>query len=236
MAIRMAKVLAAAGVLYAARRYFRDWGTTKDESAGVLPGDELLAAPVLRATEGVWIDAPVDKVWPWLVQMGQDRGGLYSFEKLEGALGLDYHNADRIHPQWQELDVGDSVRLVPRGWLGLPDGVDLTVAQVVAPESIVLRAAPPRLPWEMVWSFHLAPHWEDRSRLLIRSRLALRHPGEVALAELAGPARAFITRGILLGIKRRAEHSVWSDDTVTAIRPRTFGPNGAETPRRTNKP
>ncbi|UXA18984.1 SRPBCC family protein [Mycobacterium sp. SMC-4] len=221
MANRVLKVLTVAGLLYGARRYFRDWGTTKEESGATLAGDELVAAPVLQATEGVWIEAPAEQVWPWLVQMGQDRGGLYSFEVLENAVGLQYRNADRIHHEWQDLAVGDSVRLVPRGWLGLTDGVELTVTAITAPESIVLHAAPPRLPWEMVWSFHLLPRWEDRCRLLIRSRLALRHPGEVALAELAGPARAFVTRGMLLGIKRRAERS------AERVAPRTFGPNAA---------
>lgn len=225
----MVKVLTAVGLLYAARRYFRDWGTTKEESGGVLAGDELVGSPVLQATEGVWIEAAAEEVWPWLVQMGQDRGGLYSFEALENALGLEYRNADRIHPEWQNLAVGDSVRLVPRGWLGLRRGVEMTVTQVDPPHSIVLRAAPPDLPWEMVWSFHLLPRWEDRCRLLIRSRLALRHPGEVAFAELVGPARAFVTRGMLLGIKRRAE--LFPDIGV----PGTFGPNAASSSPRTNE-
>ncbi|BBX18500.1 SRPBCC family protein [Mycolicibacterium duvalii] len=230
MVNRMVKVLTAAGLLYAARRYFRDWGTTKEESTSVLPGDHLLAAPVLQATEGVWIEAAAEQVWPWLVQMGQDRGGLYSFEALENALGLDYRNADRIHPEWQDLAVGDPVRLVPRGWLGLRHGVEMTVAAIDAPHSIVLRAAPPQLPWEMVWSFHLLPHWEDRCRLLIRSRLALRHPGEVAFAELAGPARAFVTRGMLLGVKRRVELGAAGGG------PGTLGPNAAAGVPRTNEP
>lgn len=206
MANKAIPFLAATALLYGARRYFGNWGTTKGESEGPLPGDELVRPPVLQATEAVWIDASVEEVWPWLVQMGQDRGGLYSYEKLENAFGLGYHNADRIHPEWQQLEVGEAVRLVPEGWFGIADGVELTVAQISAPESIVLRAERSRLPWDIVWSFHLCAHGKDRCRLLIRSRLALRHPGEVALAEVAGPARAIITRGMLMGIKRRVEH------------------------------
>lgn len=207
MANKMLKALAAGALLYAARRYFRDWGTTKAESSGKMPGDELLASPVLQATEAVWINAPAETVWPWLVQMGQNRGGLYSFEKLENALGLRYHSADRIHPEWQSIAVGDVVRLVPKGWLGLADGIELRVADLIDGQSIVLRGQP-QLPWDVMWSFHVVPHWDDRCRLLIRSRLALRHPAEMVVAELVGPARAFITRGILLGIKRRAEGQV----------------------------
>lgn len=211
----MVKALVAGAVLYAARRYFRDWGTTKAESSANMPGDRLLSPPVLQATEAVWVEAGADDVWPWLVQMGQDRGGLYSFEKLENAVGLHYRNADRIHPEWQHIDVGDVVRLVPRGWLGRDDGIALRVAEVVDGQSIVLRAQP-GLPWDIVWSFHVMPHWDDRCRLLIRSRLALRHPAEIAVAELFGPARALITRGILLGIKRRAEGRVQAPNSVDA--------------------
>ncbi|MCF6391196.1 SRPBCC family protein [Mycobacterium sp. MBM] len=217
MAIGMAKILAAGAVLYAARRYFRDWGTTKDEAESRLLGDALVAAPVLQATEGVWIDAPVEAVWPWLVQMGQGRGGLYAFGRLEGALGLHQHSADTVHPDWQHLAVGDVVRLVPKGWLGLAEGIEFTVAEVVTGESIVLTTAAPRTPWTLVWSFHLIPRRNDRCRLLIRSRLALRHPGEVILAELLGPVRAFVTRGMLIGIKRRVESHRRADIQGTVI-------------------
>ncbi|OAN39950.1 hypothetical protein [Mycolicibacterium iranicum] len=202
---KTAMAVAVAGSLYAARRYFRDWGTTKGEAGEKLAGDDLLSPPVLQATEAVWIDAPAEEVWPWLVQMGQDRGGLYSFEVLEDLVGLRYHNVDTLHPEWQHLAVGDAVRLVPKGWLGLTEGVEMQVVEVVQPETIVLRTRKPQLPWDVVWSFHLVAQWEDRCRLLVRSRLALRRPGEVLLAEMAGPARALVTRGMLLGIKRRAE-------------------------------
>ncbi len=190
-------------LLYAARRYYRNWGTTKQECRMVLPGDELLRQPVLRTTEGVWIDRSASAVWPWLVQMGQDRGGAYGLELLENSIGLHYRNADRIHPEWQHLSVGDVVRLAPKGWLRLHDGIVMRVVALTDERSIVLHAGPPSLPWETVWSFHLIPYGDDRCRVLVRTRVALRHPGEVLLAELAGPATALITRGLLKGIQRR---------------------------------
>ncbi|TGD87940.1 SRPBCC family protein [Mycolicibacterium sp. CH28] len=197
-------VLAGAG-LYGARRFYRNWGTTKDECETPLPGDELVKAPAVQTTEGVWIDAPASAVWPWLVQLGQDRGGLYSYESLENLVGLKLCNADRIHPEWQQLAVGDVIRLVPRGWLGLRDGLALPVAQIVDGQSIVLRVDPARLPWDGVWSFHVMPRWEDRCRLLVRNRSRMQVPGEVLGAELSGPVVSLMTRGMLLGIKRRAE-------------------------------
>ena len=196
--------VAGAG-LYAARRFYRNWGTTKEECETPLPGDELVGGPAVQTTEGVWIDAPASAVWPWLVQMGQDRGGLYSYESLENLIGLQYRNADRIHPEWQQLAVGDVVRLVPRGWMGLRDGMALPVAQLIEGQSIVLRQQPPQVPFDGVWSFHVQPRWEDRCRLLVRSRSRMRLPGEVLGAELAGPVTALMTCGMLLGIKRRAE-------------------------------
>ena len=97
----------------------------------LLPGDELVDGRIIQTTEGVWIDAEASAVWPWLVQMGQDRGGLYSYEALENFFGLQYHNADRIHPEWQRLAPGDRVRLAPRGWMGMREGIALTVVDVV---------------------------------------------------------------------------------------------------------
>jgi hypothetical protein len=208
MAMKLVRVAAGVALMFAARQYFRNWGTTKEECRMSLLGDELVGGLVVQTTEGVWINAPASSVWPWLVQMGQDRGGLYSYEALENLVGLDYHNADRIRPEWQRLVAGDEIRLVPKGWMGLREGISMRVVEVVEQQSIVLRATPSDHLWDAVWSFHLIPHWEDRCRLLSRTRIRLRHPGEVFAAELAGPAKALLTRGILLGIKRRAEGQV----------------------------
>ena len=198
--------IAGAGLL-AARRYYRNWGTTKEECEAPLPGDELVGEPTIQTTEGVWIDAAASAVWPWLVQMGQDRGGMYSYEKLENLVGLKHRNADRIHPEWQHLSVGDVIRLMPRGWMGLRDGIALPVVRLVEGEAIVLRLAPPAVPRDGVWSFHLVPLWEDRCRLLVRTRVRMRAPGEALGAEASGPVMSLMTRGMLLGIKRRVEQS-----------------------------
>jgi hypothetical protein len=205
MATKLTRAAAAAALLYAARRYYRNWGTTKEECRMRLQGDELVGNPFDQTTEGIWINASASSVWPWLVQMGQDRGGLYSYETLENFVGLDYQNADRVHPEWQHLAPGDQIRLAPKGWMGVRKGLAMHVLDVIDQQCIVLGAASAGQPSDVVWSFHLIPHWEDRCRLLIRTRTRLRHPGEVIITELLGPAKAFLTRGILLGIKRRAE-------------------------------
>ncbi|MBV8181622.1 MAG: SRPBCC family protein [Mycobacterium sp.] len=201
---RITRIAGVIAVLYAARRYYRNWGTTKEECQVRLPGDELVGEPVLQATEAVWIDAPPSAIWPWLLQMGQDRGGLYSYQALENVVGLRFRNANRVHPEWQQLAVGDVVRLAPEGWLGLREGLTLRVEAIAPERSIVLRSMPPNLP-NAVWSFHLQPHWDHHSRLLARARVGLRHPGEVFAMELARPAIALMTRGVLVGIKRRVQ-------------------------------
>lgn len=198
--------IAGAGML-AARRYYRNWGTTKEECESALPGDELVQQPAVQSTEGISIDAAAGKVWPWLVQMGHDRGGMYSYEKLENLVGIKHRNADRIHPEWQHLAVGDVIRLAPRGWMGLSKGIALPVVKLIEGESIVLRLQPPDVPLDGVWSFHVVAHWEDRCRLLVRTRTRTRAPGEALGAEAVGPVMALMTRGMLLGVKRRVEQS-----------------------------
>ncbi|WP_178361971.1 SRPBCC family protein [Mycolicibacterium hippocampi] len=201
----MVRIVGAVTILWAARSYYRNWGTTKEECRMNLPGDELIRRPSVQSTEGIWIDAPPSDVWPWLVQIGLDRGGLYCSGIAEVLIGPDHAKADGIHHQWQHLAPGDTIRLTPSGWLGLRHGLTLTVDQVVDGSLLVLRGSRPGMPWDTVWSFHLLPRWEDRCRLLIRTRTRLRHPGEVLGVELAGPMVALLTRGMLLGIKHRAD-------------------------------
>ena len=209
------RVAGATALLYAARRYYRNWGTTKEECAMNLPGDELVRRPAVQSTEGIWIDAPPAAVWPWIAQIGQDRAGFYGFGKVENLIGLDYHNADRIHPEWQRLAPGDTVRLAPMGWMGLRHGITLEIEQVVEESTLVLRGSRPGFPWETVWSLHLLPRWQDRCRFVVRTRTRLRHPGEVLGVELAGPVVALVTRGLLLGIKRRVAEAARSQPSTT---------------------
>ncbi|MFV1362279.1 SRPBCC family protein [Mycolicibacterium elephantis] len=197
--LRKAARLAAVGaLLYAARRYYHNWGTTKEEYRRWLPGDELMYRPSVWSTTGVWIDAPVSAVWPWLLQIG-------------------HQSADSLDPEWHRLEPGDVVRLTPKGWMGLRDGLTMTVAQVVDDEAVVLRGRPPGFPWEAVWTFHVEPRWEDRCRVLARTRAQLHHPGDLLLTELAGPITALFMRRTLLTIKRRAQDSLKAAELERAV-------------------
>jgi hypothetical protein len=86
------------------------WGSTKTERRACWPGDELVDDPGLVWTNAVTIDRPASEVWPWIAQLGQGRGGLYSYDWLENLLGCDVHSARRVLPQFQEpLPVGADV-------------------------------------------------------------------------------------------------------------------------------
>lgn len=193
---RIAQIGALLTVLYCARRYYRNWGATKAESQTRFPGDASVSDPAVQTTEAVDVDAPVSAVWSRLLQMGQDRGERDDVEGLRSAVGQDNDEG---------LRVGDAVRLAPEGWLGIPDGVTLRVAEIVPEKYIVLNAMRSEPRWNAVLSFNLQPHWEDRVRLLARARIGLRYPGEVFVLELARPVIALGTRALLLAVKRRAE-------------------------------
>ena len=207
------RLLATIGLvgLVGARRVLLNWGATKADCRSVLPGDALVPEPAVSVTRAVTVDAPAAEVWQWLVQIGQGRGGMYSYDWLENLFRLDIHSTDAIRPEWQRLAPGDPVVLVRPGWLGLREGYALTVDEVQAQRALVLRDDT----WHSVWSFHVHPVGAHRCRLLSRSR-APRRPDPLGVAgQLLDPIAFVMTRRMLLGIKRRAEHH-WVLSTARA--------------------
>jgi hypothetical protein len=105
---------AAFGVLGYARirEPILTWGATQAEAAGPLEGDELLPAADGASTRAIDIEAPPADVWPWLAQMGPaPRGGAYTYDWIENLLGLDMHSVDRVLPEYQHPQVGDTIEL-----------------------------------------------------------------------------------------------------------------------------
>ncbi|TQK30756.1 SRPBCC family protein [Arthrobacter sp. SLBN-53] len=218
MTIKVTRVLAVAALLYGARQYWRNWGTTKDECGITLPGDELLANPVVVSTEAVWIDRPPEQIWPWLVRMGTSNDGMYTYPATGARFGNARDGAGGPTTPPVGLAVGDGVTLVASGLFGRRDGIVLPVQQLITGESIVLHGRPPTVPWDVVWSIHLLPRWDDRCRVLVRTRVGLRHPGEVISTVLLGPAFSMLTRRMLLTIKRRCESAgATADDQVEVV-------------------
>ncbi len=114
----LAALMAAVGAAALSRgpleQWISRWGADDDEITAVLPGDELVVTGAPRTTRALTIDAPVEMVWPWLAQIGEDRGGFYSYSWLERAAGAQIHNVNRIHSEWQNIRVGDTIWLARR--------------------------------------------------------------------------------------------------------------------------
>ncbi|HZO99114.1 MAG TPA: hypothetical protein VFD30_02355 [Terriglobia bacterium] len=185
------------------------WGATDAEVKGPLPGDELVPNPQSISTRAISIKAPAARVWPWLVQMGQGRGGFYSYDWLENIFGCDIHNADRIIPEFQNLKVGDGIRLHPK--------VPPLSVLIVAPNQALVIGAPqeaaelrmkgfPRVSW----AFVLREVDSRNSRLIVRWRSAYPSGFLNSLANqyLLEPVHFTMERKTLLGIKVRAEQEV----------------------------
>jgi len=99
------------------RPWFMKWGAAPEEIGKPLPGDQLIPEPSHESLRAVTIDAPPEKVWPWLIQIGQDRAAFYSYDWLENLMGVSYRNCDRVVPEWQDLLQGGFIRSVPKTWL-----------------------------------------------------------------------------------------------------------------------
>jgi hypothetical protein len=191
---------AAAYILLARPRQLR-WGATGQESGEPLPGDDLIADADLTATRAITVRAPAGRVWPWIVQLGQGRGGFYSYDFLENLVGCDIHSTDRVVPEWQDVGVGDEVRLAPQ--------VGLTVACVEQGRSLVLRGGVPMghsaPPYDFTWAFVLKGESDGSTRLLVRERYGYTRRWAWLLVEPAAAVSFVMSQRMLRGIRDRAE-------------------------------
>ncbi len=187
-----------------------NWGATADEVAGCYPGDDLIADPDGGATMATTLAAPPEEVWPWLVQMGGDRGGWYSWD------WIDNHgepSADRIVPEWQHLEQGQELYRVPKG----PTN-SFTVAVLEPNRTLVLHSSydltgrsveaspnrPPRAGIEGIWGFHLRPAPGHRTRLVSRTR-GRNHP-----RLLTGPLGLLVFEPVHFIMQTRQFHNLRS--------------------------
>jgi hypothetical protein len=178
------------------------WGATDDEIERRLPGDDLVPTASSETTRAVTIEAPREEVWPWLVQLGQGRGGFYSYSWLENLAGADIHNVDRIVPELQELGVGDTIRMAPDDyWLQSPL-TTMTVERIDPGRTLVLQGYDGG-----TWTFHLDPIDAETTRFLVRGRTpANRSLVDRAVRYLVYELPHFVMeRGMMRGIKARAE-------------------------------
>ncbi len=179
------------------RKRYRYWGATDEEIARAMPGDAEVPNATYDTTLAVTVDAPTADLWPWLVQMGYRRGGLYSYDWLDRLFGfLDASSAERVLPEFQRLQVGD---VIPVG-----RGAGFPVKGLEPLRALVLSGESNGFHW--VWQFGLYPVNDRRTRLVSRNRAQLpRTIGSTLLMWMLEPAAFIMTRKMLLGLKRRAE-------------------------------
>lgn len=179
------------------RRWMSRWGSTPSDLTRVMVGDSLLVDPTYSGTTAVTVNAPPEDIWPWLVQIGYQRGGLYSYDWLDRLFGyLDRPSATRILPEFQHLAVGDKI---PLG-----RGPSWPVAVIEPGRALVLDMRNlGGIDW--IWQFCLYTVDEKRTRLVSRSCVRTQTVWARLLTYVIEPAGFLMTRRMLLGIKRRAE-------------------------------
>jgi hypothetical protein len=186
--------IAVAAMLYRLllRRLILNWGATDAEANARLPGDELLEDADGVATRAITIDAPASAVWPWIAQMGPSpRGGAYTYDWIENLLGLDMHSADRVLPEYQHPQIGDT----------LGYGKNRMRFELVEPQRVLATRSEDG---NWVWTFVLQER-DGGTRLISRNRFRL--PTLTAKIGMVPMERASLVmeRKMLHGIKRRAE-------------------------------
>ncbi|MDQ3864776.1 MAG: hypothetical protein M3317_15010 [Actinomycetota bacterium] len=219
---RVLRPVAAVGALapwvylLVVRPWHLRWGATPEDVRKRLPGDELVPHPTVQSTRAVTIRAPAEEVWRWLVQLGQNRGGFYSYNLLENLAAADIHNVDRIVPELQHLKVGDFVPMAPAEW-GIPTA-GFTVVEIEPERAIVWRQGwpedvenlgPSEAASRDTWAFVLEKLDGGTTRLILRERSG-RGPRmrDVVAHYLFMERQHFVMeRRMLKGIKERAERT-----------------------------
>jgi hypothetical protein len=200
--------------LAAARVWAWTWGATSADLEAVWPGDDLSPRASLVTTRAVTIEAPAPVVWSWLVQIGQDRAGFYSYTWLENLARCAMPRVERLVPEWQQRTLGERVWLARRDRyrgearqivVGIDPGRALTMASPVDWGRIVRRETSRG----GTWTFILVPLDARRTRLVARSRgpeapgLALR----LFYLALFAPIHFIMERRMLLRIATLAEQT-----------------------------
>jgi len=205
-------MLLASGALVAlaARPALRNWGATLDDRTRILPGDRLVPGERAISTMAIRIGAPPAAVWPWLAQMGTDRGGWYSWDRLDNG---GRPSARALDPRWTDVRAGDRITTVPgRSWFD--------VAGAQPGRSLVLRACldlrgrpydpalgRPRAFVDSRWEFFLEPCHDGGCHLIVRSGAATGPRPWTDIIDYAfwHPAHVIMQVRQLHALKQRAE-------------------------------
>lgn len=187
--------------------WITQWGSTASERTTPMTGDEIVSSlprgedrlftPYHAAvyTRSVTVDAAPERIWPWLIQMGQDKGGFYTYDWAERLFLDPMHNAMQIQKRWQNLQAGDEVHPFPTGtpW----------IASIVEPNRVLVLQLEDGS-WS--WATELKPVTDGQTRVVTRFKSAPRTvSGKVASNVFLGPADLIVFPRVLYGLKQRAE-------------------------------
>ncbi len=175
------------------RPMHQNWGASAQEVSGKMAGDHLISAERVVSTRAITIEAPVSRVWPWIVQTGQNRGGFNSYDWLENLFGAKMVNATTIHPEWQHPQPGDTV------YFGKDQPFE-RLSLVKKNEYYAIGG----------WTFYLFTTGTEQTRLIIRYP-SMKVKGStlntIYYYSLFEPIHFIMEAGMMMGIKRKAEKS-----------------------------
>ncbi len=191
--------LAASAALDAGRHV--RFGATAAEAEETLAGDDLIPLADRSTTRAITVRGDAESIWPWIAQIGQGRGGFYSYDILENLAGCNIVSANRIVADWQHVAVGDEVRLAPE--------IALNVARVEPGRALVLRGGVPigntPPPYDFTWAFTLHDAPAGATRVLVRERYRYKRWWARPIVAGAALASDVMSRRMLRGIRERVE-------------------------------
>jgi hypothetical protein len=179
------------------RRWAYTWGATEAEVERTLPGDELIKRTPADSTHAATIDAPPEKVWPWIAQIGDERGGFYSYTFIENLMMGEevYHNANAILPQFQNPQPGEGLVMDAMQVHDLEPGKWLLAAETSEKGD-----------FDWVWLWHVEPVGSEQTRLLVRQAMRLSlGTSNAVLTTLTDLGSFVMDRRMIEGLKLRAE-------------------------------
>ena len=175
------------------------WGATDAEVNRSLPGDDLVPYSKGGYTHAITIRASAADIWPWMVQLGQGRGGFYSYDFLENLVGCNIHSVDRIVPEFQHNEASEGLRLHPQ----MPP---MPVATIESGRTLLFSVRmDPDTP--LTWLFFLEEPNERTTRLIVRWLFDYKPSllKKIGYGFLLESIACVMGRKMLLGIKQRAE-------------------------------